>query len=88
MQSFIALEMDEMEFKKPGLGTEHLVLDTIVDLPLPLSTRSSQAYPGRPFSKSPALSAQVDYYPDGGPAAWGVLFGVCPLMNSSSFGIR
>ena len=81
MQSFVALEMDEIEFKKPGMSTSNFVLDTVVELPLPLSTRSSQVYPNRSRVQTPASFSGVDDYPDGGLAAWAVLFGVRPLMS-------
>jgi hypothetical protein len=79
MLSQDSLEMDEIGSKK-GISMPapySSMLGTFVDLPLETRSRGVEVR-----AISIVLEPHVDHYPDGGPAAWSVVFGVSPLAIS------
>lgn len=73
MSTLGVYRMDELELKRRPLASESLVLDTFVGLPL--GKTKGQDIESRVIPIILQSQPPVDDFPDGGLAAWSVLFG-------------
>lgn len=69
--------MDDLEQKKRTLAPESSTVDILVGLPPKTKSEDTEAK-----VISIVLAPHVDDYPDGGLAAWSVVFGVRPSTGS------
>jgi len=82
MSTFKTFEMD-MKPRGRTLAPISLILDTTVDWPLE-AKKDAETKDGPVVA---VVTSLVDEYPDGGFAAWSVVFGVSALGISSSLGV-